>query len=383
MHCTQEEVSPRLDSTAVVILTALAAGCGGAGGTDGFAGAGGDSSGRGGAAGAPIELPSLPWPLTAFPELPDIASDVQEERIALGNLLFFDPVLSIDGETACGTCHSEFWGMGDGLPLGVGQGAGLPAGPPREGPNTTRRNSISLFNVAFRKSLFWDGRSDSLQEQAIMPLLEENELNLDPDVALARLFAIPEYVDLFAAAFPDDPRVTLDNLAAALASFQRTFISDRSLYDAYLKGHLGTLDDELIEGMFRFAEMGCHDCHVPPLFESETFANRNVPDINGIDDMGLAEVTELPEDAGKFRTPSLRNGFATEPYFHNGSSATLVDAVEHELEQSGLPFTGEDVRLIERFISKALRDESRAAQRPLTVPSGLKVPVDGQLFPFL
>lgn len=331
----------------------------------------------------PIEVPSVPWPVTAFPKLPDIASDLQEERIALGNLLFFDPVLSIDGETACGTCHSEFWGMGDGLPLGVGQGAGLPAGPQREGPNTTRRNSISLFNVAFRKTLFWDGRIDSLQEQAVMPLLEESELNLDPDVAIARLLAIPEYVDLFAAAFPEDPRVTLDNLAAALAAFQQTLISDRSLYDAYLKGHLGTLNDELIEGMFRFAEMGCHDCHVPPLFESETFANRNVPDINGIDDMGLAEVTELPQDAGKFRTPSLRNGFATEPYFHNGSAATLADAVEHELEQSGLPFNHEDVRLIERFISKALRDESRTAQRPLTVPSGLKVPVDGQLFPFL
>ena len=82
----------------------------------------------------------------------------------------------------------------------------------------------------------------------VMHCTQENELNLDPDVAIARLFAIPEYVDLFAAAFPDDPRVTLDNLAAALASFQRTFISDRSLYDAYLKGHLGTLDGSSSRG---------------------------------------------------------------------------------------------------------------------------------------
>jgi len=376
-------------SAAILILTALVAGCGSATGTAGSAGSGGDvpgtggSAGNGGTAGAPIELPSLPWPLTAFPELPDIAIDVPEARIELGNLLFFDPVLSIDSETACGTCHSEFWGMSDGLPLGVGNGAGLPAGPPREGPNVSRRNSLSLFNLAFRESLFWDGRSDSLQEQAIMPLLDENELNLDPDIAIDRLAAVPEYVELFAAAFPEDPRVTSDNLAAALAAFQRTFVSNRSLYDAYIKGHLGTLDDELIEGMFRFAEMGCHDCHAPPLFESEIFANRNIPAIDGIEDEGLAEITELPEDVGKFRTPSLRNAVVTEPYFHNGSVDTLADAVEHELGQSGLPFTDEDVRLIERFINKALRDETRAALRPRTVPSGLPVPVDGQLFPFL
>jgi cytochrome c peroxidase len=321
--------------------------------------------------------------LTAFPELPDVAIDVPEERIELGNLLFFDPVLSIDNETACGTCHSEFWGMSDGLPLSVGHGAGLPAGPQRKGPNVTRRNSLALFNVVFRETLFWDGRSDSLHEQATMPLEEESELNLDPDIALQRLAVIPEYVEMFAAAFPDDPRVTLDNLAEALAAFQRTFISDRSLYDAYVQGHVGTMDDELVEAMFRFAEMGCHGCHVPPLFESENFANRNVPAVAGIEDSGLAEVTERPEDTGKFRTPSLRNGAVTEPYFHNGSVPTLMDAVEHELVQSGLPFTDEDVRLIERFIRKGLRDESRAAERPMTVPSGLPVPVDGQLFPFL
>ncbi len=366
-------------------LLAFASGCGaseselaGSGGTPGgSAGVGGQ--GAGGAIGSP----SVPWPLTAFPKLPDIAIDVPEERIALGNLLFFDPVLSIDEETACGTCHSEFWGMSDGLPLGVGHGAGLPSGPQREGPNVTRRNSLALFNLVFRETLFWDGRSDSLQEQAIMPLLEENELNLDPDIAIQRLEAIPEYVEMFAAAFPDDPRVTLDNLAAAIAAFQRTFISDRSIYDAYAQGHVGAMDDELIEGMLRFAEMGCHDCHVPPLFESESFEDRKVPGVAGIADDGLAEVTELPEDVGKFRTPSLRNAAVTEPYFHNGSFPTLAEAVEHELEQSGLAFTDEDVRLIERFIRKALRDESRAAQRPMTVPSGLPVPLDGQLFPFL
>jgi cytochrome c peroxidase len=128
--------------------------------------------------------------------------------------------------------------------------------------------------------------------------------------------------------------------------------------------------------MFRFAKMGCDDCHAPPLFESETFANRNVPEVDGVVDHGLEERTELGEDRGKFRTPTLRNLAATEPYFHNGSIQLMSDAVRHELEQSGLPFTDEDARLILLFIDKTLRDESNSAVRPLEVPSGLPLPID-------
>ncbi len=370
----------------VLLLTLAAlASCGGV--SEGVSGSMGGASGAGGGVdgfgGEPIASPSLPWALTEFPGLPDIATEVPASRVALGNLLFFDPVLSIDGETACGTCHSEFWGMSDGIPVGVGHGAGPAAGPGRNGPNVSRRNSLALFNLAFRETLLWDGRSGSLEDQAILPLLSEVELNLDPDTAIERLTAIPEYVDLFAAAFPEDPRVTVDNLAAAIAAFERTFVSDRSIYDAYVRGHLGAFDDELVEGMFLFAQMGCSDCHAPPLFESEVFADRNVPDVDGVEDEGLAEATGLPEDIGKFRTPSLRNAIVTEPYFHNGAVESLSDAVEHELERSGMPFTDDEVRLIERFISKGLRDESRASSRPLSVPSGLQVPLDGQQFPFL
>jgi cytochrome c peroxidase len=339
------------------------------------------SHASGGSGGAPNEAPPLPWPATEFPPLPVVAQDVPEARIKLGNLLFYDPILSVDGETACATCHSEFWGMGDALPVAVGNGAGPLAGPGREGENTLRRNSPALFNIAFRESLFWDGREASLEAQAISPLLAEDELNLDPEVAIAELMAIPEYVDLFVQAFPDDPQVTVANLASALASFQRTMVSDRSIYDAYVRGHSATLNDELVAGMFLFAEMGCSECHSPPLFESETFANRNVVQDEGNIDEGRAEVTGRAEDLGKFRTPTLRNIFDTKPYFHNGSAKRLEDAVRHELDQSGIAFTEEDVRLIELFISKALRDDSRMAARPKNVPSGLPTPLDGPIFP--
>ncbi len=331
--------------------------------------------------GEPEVMPSLPWPLVEFPVLPEIARNVPAARIELGNLLFYDPILSIDRETACATCHSEFWGMSDALPVAVGHSAGPLAGPGREGPNTLRRNSPALFNLAFRESLLWDGGATSLEEQALMPMRADDELALEPSLAVAELSAIPEYVALFEEAFADEPEITETNLAAALAAFQRTMISDRSLYDAYARGETSVFDEGLIEGMFLFAEMGCSDCHQPPLFESETFSNRHVPQVAGIEDEGRAEVTGRADDTRKFRAPTLRNLFESEPYFHNGSVEKLDDAVRHELEQSGQTFTDEDVQLIERFIRDALRDDSRSAERPRSVPSGLPTPLDGPIFP--
>ncbi len=302
--------------------------------------------------------------------------NVPEARIELGRLLFYDPILSIDRETACATCHSELWGMSDTLPQSVGHSAGLVAGPDRRGPNVLRRNSPTLFNMAFRSSFFLDGRTETLEEQALLPLLTEDELNRDPEDVMADLAGIEEYVNLFAAAFPNDPQVSVENFAAALAAFQRTLISARSLYDGYVDGDALALGDDTIEGMFRFADMGCDTCHVPPLFESETFADRNVPGLEGIIDEGRAEATDDPADRGRFRTPTLRNIAFTDPYFHNGTFRQLDEAVIHELEQSELPYTDEDARLITRFIETALKDESRKPKRPPAVPSGLQMPID-------
>ncbi|UCH30635.1 MAG: hypothetical protein JSV06_06320, partial [Myxococcales bacterium] len=124
------------------------------------------------------------------------------------------------------------------------------------------------------------------------------------------------------------------------------------------------------------AEMGCDGCHTPPLFESETFADRNVPETEGIVDYGREEVTGRPEDRGKFRTVSLRNLWASEPYFHNGSITSMEAAIRHELDQSGMPYTDEDLRLITTFIDKSLRDITNLAVRPAKVPSGLEMPID-------
>jgi len=266
--------------------------------------------------------------------------------------------------------------MGDGISRSIGQGAGLDAGPGREGPNMLRRNSPSLFNVAFRPSLLWDGRETLLEEQALGPLFADDELGADREALLSELTDIPEYVSRFEDAFPEDPRVTIENLTSALAAYERTFVADRTTYDAYVGGRSNLMNDDEIEGMYRFAEMGCDNCHIPPLFGSETFANRNVPEVEGIVDLGLEEVTGREEDRGKFRAMSLRNLLSTEPYFHNGSIPTMRMAIRHELEQSGLPFTDEDLLLIELFIDNTLRDETHKAIRPTSVPSGLHLPID-------
>lgn len=323
------------------------------------------------------EAVAVPWQVTAFPELPEVARDVPDARIELGNLLFFDPVLSSDEATSCSTCHSEFWGMSDGLPVAVGNGAGRQAGPGRRGPNVLRRNSPSLFNVVFRSELFWDGREDSLEDQVLAAMRADDELNREPDDAVMALAQIPRYVELFAEAFPEDPRVTVENLTAAIAALQRTFVSNRSLYDAYVGGFPTAFNDELVEAMFRFADFECNSCHAPPLFGSETtYANRNVPPMDGVVDHGREEFTERADDRGKFNTPSLRNITTTDPYFHNGAMAFIDEAVRHELEQSGMPFAEEDVRLIELFIDKALRDERSEPSRPKSVPSGLRMSID-------
>lgn len=317
-----------------------------------------------------------PWPLDDFPPLPEVMKDVPAARIELGHLLFYDPILSVDRQTSCSTCHSERWGLSDALRRSVGHGAGLLAGPGRQGPNTVRRNSITLFNVAFRDTLLWDGRVATLEEQALMPLFDEDEMSADEDTVVADLSSIPRYVQMFVEAFPDDPRVSIDNLAAALAAYQRTFLSVNASYDKYVEGRTEVLTEEMTEGMFRFAEMGCHECHVPPLFESNVFADRQVPETEGVVDHGREELTGRPEDRGKFRAVTLRNIAFTEPYFHNGTVDSLEDAVRHELDLGDQPFTNEDVRLITTFISKALRDGSHEAIRPASVPSGLPLSID-------
>ncbi len=320
--------------------------------------------------GARANLP--PWGEVTWPD----SVPVDPMRADLGRLLFYDPVLGSDGETACATCHSELWGMSDGLPTSIGVGGGSLTGPGRKGDAVGTRNSPTLWNVVWRPALFWDGRETSLENQALFPMHSALELARDPDVVVSELASIDEYVALFAAAYgdpaPHNGTVTVDRMKTALAEFQRTLIADRTSYDRWVAGDAGAMTDEMVRGMELFAALDCTSCHVPPTFESNTFHAR----ITSVDP-GRIAVTNLESDRGAMRTPTLRNIRMSEPYFHNGSVASLEDAVRLEVAHTGETLSDTELQALLAFLGRALVDRSREPFRPTQVPSGLPVPIDG------
>jgi len=360
-------------------------GAGGAGSSGAPSSAAPSSAAQGGGAGGELRYdgPPLPWPHEAFPELPADVEPVTEAKTTLGRMLFYDPILSGDRKVACLTCHSEQWGLSDGLPTSIGVGGVGPVGPGRTGPTPTTRNAPTLWNVAYRGALFWDGRSSSLEEQALEPLRSPIELGLDPEEAAARVRAIPAYVTLFEAAFPDEAEpISPATLARALATLQRTFISRRAPYDQYTGGDAGALDDETRAGMRLFASAGCAGCHAPPLFASDLYADRGIAS----GDPGRGAITGQEGELRAFRVPTLRNVRDTEPYFHDGSVASLEDAVAHEVARqvaAGASATLDEAEVgaIVRFVKKALQDTSESPDRPGEVPSGLAIPEDGFRIP--
>ncbi len=303
--------------------------------------------------------------------------EVDPRQRELGRLLFYDPVMSADGETACATCHSELWGMSDGLPTSIGLGGGLLTGPGRKGPNMLTRNAPTLWNVGYRDVLFWDGRETSLEVQALSPMHSPVELGMSPEEVVLELRTIDEYVAYFEDAFGDESEsVTVERLATALAVFERSLVSRDSLYDGFLDGDQKALDAEQQRGLEVFEASGCDSCHIPPLFSSSIFAVRR-----DTADPGRFAVSGLEADRGAMLTPTLRNLRDSAPYFHDGQSATLEEAVSFEIERSGVTLSSADEDALVAFLGRGLADRSREPDRPETVPSGLEVPVDGFRIP--
>ena len=327
----------------------------------------------------------MPWVYASLGLAPEpVDNPATPEKIDLGRLLFHDPILSGDRATACVTCHSQYWGMGDGLSLGIGVGGTGPSGIGRRGPTTTRRNVPSLWNVAYRTALFWDGRAASLERQVEVPLLDARELGADPETVMRELAENATYRTLFAAAFPESPLVSQDNLARAIGSFVRTIISNDAPYDRYARGDDKALSEPEIRGMFIFGELGCATCHAPPLFGADRYdALRResaalLPSARSTDDFGRFEVTGVESDRFAFRVPQLRNLRETGPYFHDGRAPTMKQAVaEMAAATSGRALSDDELALVAEFLGKGLMDKARVPERPLSVPSGLPVPADG------
>ncbi len=233
-------------------------------------------------------------------EFPPVIEPVENpttvEKVALGRLLFFDPILALENDISCATCHHPDYGFADGLPAAIGSG-GTGAGPERKSGILLERNTPALWNVAYMRMLFWDGRADSLETQAIIPLTHLDEMgSTSHSEMVAELKDIPEYVNLFEIAFgPGEATLSFENILFALAAFQRTLISKDSPFDHYAAGDELALTPSQRRGLtlFRSAATRCFECHAAPTFSTATFRSIGVPDTPGRPpDLGRAAVAD-------------------------------------------------------------------------------------------
>jgi len=261
----------------------------------------------------------LPGGLTALPEVPIPADNPQSPaKIELGKRLFFERRLSGDFSTSCSSCHDPGKAFTDALPRSKGINGVL-----------LRRNSPTVLNAAFNTAQFWDGRAATLDEQCKGPLLSPAEMNMaDEKQVVERLNAIPEYRRDFQAVFGAGP--SLDNVARAVAAFERTLVTPNAPFDLYMAGNKKALTDQEKRGLIVFFGRGaCSECHKGANFTDNLYHNLGSVTVKGNpEDLGRFEITRKEEDRGAFKTPSIRNATLTAPYMHDGSSATLEDVVE-------------------------------------------------------
>jgi cytochrome c peroxidase len=316
-----------------------------------------------------------------LPYVRELSQGLNPRSIDLGRLLFFDPILSGTGTQSCADCHQPDLGFADGRPVSIGAHG-----------NPVTRSAPSLWNVAFFKRYFWDGRARSLEEQTRGPLFSPSEMAHSEDGLKASLNGNPVYRRLFAEAYPEAKKgIEIGHVTRALADFERTLVSLDSPYDRYIRGDFNALNAAEVEGfnVFRSFVSRCSECHTPPLFTNGQFAVIGVPnerDQHGDD--GVGALTQESSQKGAFKVPSLRNAALTAPYMHRGQFATLDDVmlfynrgggrsdsprnamIHWHVRPMGLD-PGE-LETLTLFL-RTLTDVSNQPVVPLAVPSGLRV----------
>jgi cytochrome c peroxidase len=250
---------------------------------------------------------------TAVPE--PKSNPTTAAKVALGRNLFFDPRLSGSGAISCATCHNPGLGWGDGLPKGVGH-MGTQLG----------RHTPTILNVAFGEPYFWDGRAPTLEEQAKGPLTSPKEMSMSVEFALPLLRSIPGYVDAFALAYPGQP-ISLETVASALASFERTVISSDAPFDRWVKGDDHAISPEALRGFVLFnGKANCVVCHSSWRMSDDGFHDIGLHDT----DRGRAAIAPgIVQLEQAFKTPTLRNINQRAPYMHDGSMRTLAAVIDH------------------------------------------------------
>ena len=322
--------------------------------------------------------------------LPKVRDGFSPQEIDLGRYLFFDPALSGNGTISCASCHDPNKGFSDGLPRSKGMDGSI-----------LNRAAPTLWNVAYLKSFFWDGRANSLEEQMAGPLFDADEMANTPENLISTLNSIDNYKFLFAEAYPDRSKkdsIALDEIYRSLTAFQSSLISLNSKYDQYAHGYHKALDQKEIEGLnlFRSFVARCAECHTPPLFTNQQIAVLGAPEPHGLSFDPGAEIPFKDKTLrGGFKVPSLRNIEKTAPYMHSGMFPTLRETVQFYTDGRGHAVPeNEDLILhwhiwepnlsdyeLDRLVDflKTLTDESFIPKIPEIVPSGLTPITDHNL----
>jgi cytochrome c peroxidase len=238
-----------------------------------------------------------------------------EAKRALGETLFHDKRLSLDESLSCASCHERGKGFAD----GKAQGRGVPGRP-------LKRHTPTLWNLAWSAPVFWDGRARSLEEQVAGPIESPDEMAQPLISVVTRLAADAAMARAFAAAFPETPQVNALNVARALATYERTFVSPSTRFDRWIAGDRQALTAGEVAGFRLFTgKAGCVKCHSGFAFTDYAFHDIGLPS----EDRGRGAVLRLAVAEHAFKTPGLREIGRSAPYMHDGSLATLADVIRH------------------------------------------------------
>ena len=273
--------------------------------------------------------------------------------VELGESLYNDTILSANDKQSCATCHStETSGVDNNITSAGAFG--------KKGD----RNSPTVFNAGYHFAQFWDGRASDLKEQAKGPILNPIEMAMPSEKAvIAKISKVDKYKNLFKKAYPTETNpITYDNIANAIASFERTLRTyDR--FDMFMKGKLDALSEDEKRGLNLFISTNCISCHAGPLLGATSYQKMGmINSYSNTKDIGRAKVTKNESDKYYFKVPSLRNIANTAPYFHDGSSNTLEDAVEKmAFLQCGIGIEKRDVKSIVDFLG-SLSDTKRGSK---------------------
>ena len=352
--------------------------------------------------------------LSRFAALPEAVkhpaeNPFSERKAELGKLLFFDPILSGNKDVACATCHHPSHGYAEFLEISIGvNGHGFGSKRRFQQPNTipfTKRNSQTILNTAFNgidhmgtydpdlAPMFWDLRAKSLEKQALEPIKSLEEMRGQHftekeilEVIVQRIREIPAYRDWFQEVFGGNQSITSENIGKAIATFERTLVTNNSRFDQYMRGDETAISMSEKDGFEQFKKSGCGNCHNGPMFSDfqEHILGVRHNDKLSFQDKGI-------DSTFAFRTPSLRNLRFTAPYMHNGTMPNLERVLEfyediaagkninanlqkHELDPlvKEIRLKVSEMRPIISFLN-SLNDEAFDKSEPISVPSGLPV----------